>query len=72
MRTAGSPQQQYLPALCWSMAHAKARPATPYYGAVTRVVQDAVSTRSDHASDTDGAVDREGLEDRLADALRGP
>lgn len=41
----GTLEEQYVEALCWSMEHARPRPATPYYAAVTRDIQDVMSKR---------------------------
>lgn len=70
----GGLEEQFRQALCWSMEHARARPATPYYGAVTQAVQDVMSTRLARAPQTPDAeadADPEDLRGRLEDALAG-
>lgn len=66
---------QYVEALCWSMKHAWARPATPYYGAVTRDIQDVMTRRLRDAPKQPplgtGKSSPEDLRDLLADSLRG-
>lgn len=70
----GTLEEQFRQALCWSMEHARSRPATPYYGAVTRTVQDVMSTRlarAPQSPDTEDDVDPEDLRERLVEALAG-
>ncbi|AXK33709.1 extracellular solute-binding protein [Streptomyces armeniacus] len=41
----GTLREQYDEALCWSMEHARARPSTSRYAAVTRDIQDVMTKR---------------------------
>lgn len=65
----GSFDEQYQEALCWSMAHARARPVTPYYAAVTQDIQDVVAKQL-RAAPTGPPVESRALPEDLRDRLR--
>ncbi|MGW8376151.1 extracellular solute-binding protein [Streptomyces sp. ODS28] len=58
---------QYHEALCWSMEHARARPATPYYAAVTRDIQEVTA----QGLAEEAGMDTGELQRRLERSLRG-
>jgi multiple sugar transport system substrate-binding protein len=61
-------QQPYTLALRDSIKDARSRPSTPYYGQVTRVIQDAASAVLEGQAPDSAA---KGLADRLPEALEG-
>ncbi|MCT2590417.1 extracellular solute-binding protein [Streptomyces sp. N2-109] len=65
----GSLDEQFLEALCWSMEHARARPVTPYYAAVTQDIQDVMAKQL-RAAPTGPPVDSRASPEDLRDRLR--